>query len=425
MNRKTILLLTAVTLAAAPLAGGQIVGYRMTTLAVFNGTDGRLPGGGLYLDAHGNLYGTAEYGGANGDGTIFELAAGSHTPTTLVNFNGTNDDGGPATSLTCDPSGNFYGATALGGAYGCGTVFELPFGSNSVTTLATFNGINGETPISGLLRDPQGNLYGTTEWGGPGFTSPESGYGTVFEIPFGSQTVKTLVNFNDSNGQECCGNLISDASGNLYGTTYQGGPNECGTVFMLAAGTHALSTVATFNGTDGAEPGSQLAFDARGNLYGTTDEGGANQWGTVFEIPAGTNTVKTLASFNGSKNGDSSDGVICDANGDLFGTCGLGGNSYYIDGGGTAFELAAGSNVITPLVDFDGTNGEFPSSGLILDASGNLYGTTGGGLGGAGNYGTIFELSPIYLPDPATGSLLIAAAGMLTHRRRKQLAQTQ
>jgi len=134
--------------------------------------------------------------------------------------------------------------------------------------------------------------------------------------------------------------MIADSSGNLYGTTSGGGANSDGTVFEVAAGTHTLSTLVTFNGTNGEEPYASLIADANGNLYGTTSGGGANSGGTVFEIAAGTHTLSTLTSFNG-------------------------------------------------------TNGQQPYASLIADASGNLYGTTN--TGGANDDGTVFELSPVRL----------------------------
>jgi uncharacterized repeat protein (TIGR03803 family) len=245
-----------------------------TTLATFDGTNGKLPQSIVTLDASGNLYGTTPYGGASGDGTVFEIAAGSHTLTTLVTFDGTNG-ASPQAGLTLDASGNLYG-TAGGGANGDGTVFEIAAGSHAFTTLATFDGTNGAAPRAGVTLDASGNLYGTT--------SADVSGGSVFEIAAGSHEITTLATFYGTNGAFPTAGVTLDASGNLYGTTQIGGANGAGTVFEIAASSHELTTLATFDGSNGAFPIAGLTLDASGNLFGTTYRGGANDTGTVFEL---------------------------------------------------------------------------------------------------------------------------------------------
>ena len=136
--------------------------------------------------------------------------------TTLASFNSTNG-ANPYDAVLMDGSGNLYGTTLGGGASNCGTVFELAHGSGTITTLASVNGTNG-SPFAGLIMDSSGNLYGTT-------TSFVPGYGgTVFELPHGSGTITTLASFNGTNGANPFGGLIMDSSGNLYGTTVSGAP---------------------------------------------------------------------------------------------------------------------------------------------------------------------------------------------------------
>jgi len=357
--------------------------YTLTTLVSFNGANGAFPAAAPVLDAQGNLFGTTQEGGANGQGTVFELPAGSRTLTTLTTLasfndaNGPNAQGGKNISLV-DAQGNLFGTTNVNVPIANnGTVFELAAGSGTITTLAPFTLAYGSGPNGGLVRDAQGNLFGTTFGGGP------SGNGTVFELAAGSGTITTFANFNGANGTEPVFGLVRDLRGNFYGLT-NGGISGMGTVFELTAGSDTITTRASFNGANGLHP-SSLLLDPQGNIFGTTTGGGANGQGTVFELPAGSGTITTLASFNGASNLYPFS-LVRDAQGNLFGTTTGGG----ANGQGTVFELPAGSGTITTLVSFNGANGTGPAF-LALDAQGNLFGTTFGG--GAFDQGTVFELS--------------------------------
>ncbi|HVU86071.1 MAG TPA: choice-of-anchor tandem repeat GloVer-containing protein [Pirellulales bacterium] len=249
----------------------------VTTLAAFTGSNGLEPAAALISDAAGNLYGTAEGGGASGAGTVFEVASGSHTLTTLVSFNGGSNGAFPLGSLVTDAAGNLYGTTYGGGAFNRGTVFEIAAGSHTITTLVSFDGTNGAQPAAGLIADASGNLYGTTS--DTAFSS------TVFEISAQSHALTTLATFpGDTTGTNILGGLVLDGVGNLYGTTASGGPSGDGTVFEIAAGSNAITTLVTFNGANGANPEAGLLLDPAGNLYGTTYSGGANNDGTVFKL---------------------------------------------------------------------------------------------------------------------------------------------
>ena len=197
--------------------------------------------------------------------------------TTLVSFNGSNG-GEPQGSLIADAAGNLYGTTQQGGANSEGTVFEIAKGSNTATPLVSFNNTNGAYPYGSLITDAAGNLYGTTEGGGP------AGVGAVFEIAKGSNTAATLVSFNYTNGAYPTGSLIADAAGDLYGTTSQGGANGYGEVFEIAKGSNIATALVSFDVSSGDDPRGSLIADAAGNLYGTTADGGTNGDGAVFEI---------------------------------------------------------------------------------------------------------------------------------------------
>jgi uncharacterized repeat protein (TIGR03803 family) len=371
-------------------------GDYISTLA----TGARAHNSGLVEDSLGNFYGTTYNGGANNYGSIFELANGSNSLTTLASFNsstGIFPEGG----LVMDSSGNLYGTTSgSAGGNGAGGVFELAKGSSTITNRGLFTGANGSYPEAGLVLDSSGNLYGTTVSGGA------NNFGTVFEVLNGRNAITVLASFNRTNGADPEAGLILDDSGNLYGTTYAGGAHNLGTVFEIFKGTGAITTLASFNGADGAEPEAGLARDASGNLYGTTFRGGPLSLGNVFELPAG-GAITTLASFNRYNGSGPEAGLILDGSGNLYGTTYSGGASNY----GTVFEVGAGSGAITTLATFDGGNGIAPEAGLILDGSGNLYGTTASGLG------TVFEVNrfaagqpPLVVNPASAGSSVVSAA---------------
>jgi uncharacterized repeat protein (TIGR03803 family) len=339
--------------------------------------------------------------------------------TTLVNFTSANNGGyDPVAGLIADSSGNLYGTTAGGGSGGYGTVFELS-GPNhaTLTTLANFNGANGKSPQAGLLADSSGNLYGTTREGGSGL------YGTVFELSGPNHTtLTTLANFNLANGGSPQAGLLADSSGNLYGTTSLGGSSGAGTVFELSGPNHTtLTTLVNFNGANGADPVAGLIADKSGNLYGTTHSGGSGANGTVFEL-SGPNhtTLTTLVNFNGANGQVPAAGLIADSSGNLYGTTLAGGSGLY----GTVFELSGPNHTtLTTLANFDRANGQYPQAGLVADSRGNLYGTTSGGP--RSTTGTVFELSPATpTPEPSTlalagaGAVIAAAWRVLRGRRR-------
>ncbi len=373
-----------------------LTNYALATVASFNQGNGASPVGSLIMDGQGNLYGTTSAGGAYDDGTVFEIARGSNTITTLASFNGSNGAAPYNGNLILDGQGNLYGTTFVGGAFNDGTVFEVAKGSNTITDLVSFNvccdgqRTDGGFPSSSLVLDGQGNLYGTTTEGGA-LAEDKGGLGggTVFEIAKGSDTLTDLASFDFASYP--CGGVVLDGQGNLYGTTFVGGlyGDNDGTVFEIAKGSNTITTIATFNYANGASSLSGVILDGQGNLYGTTTKGGEYGYGTVFEIANGSNTITTIASFI-EANGPPADGVVLDAQGNLYGTT-TGGGAYF-DNDGTVFEIAKGSNTITTIASFNEANGAVPYGGVILDGQGNLYGTTE--RGGPNGFGTVFELSP-------------------------------
>jgi uncharacterized repeat protein (TIGR03803 family) len=377
--------------------------------------DGVAPDGGLIFDPAGNLYGATAGGGTYGFGTVFALtpiAGGGWTEKVLWNFGIGSDGKNPGGGLIFDAAGNLYGASG-GGTYGFGTVFELsPDGSGSWTEKVLWDfgkGKDGKNIHGGLIFDAVGNLYGTTAAGGGHHFG-----GTVFELTpnaGGGWTEKILHNFshNGKDGYEPFASLIFDAAGNLYGTTAYGGAAGCdrvgcGIVFELtpkAGGGWTETILHNFNnnGKDGLHPYDGLIFDAAGNLYGTTRQGGGPySIGAVFELTrkaGGGWAEKVLHRFKGGgQAGLSPNGVlIFDPAGNLYGAT-AGGGTY---GNGTVFELtpiAGESWTEKVLWNFgSGSDGKNPDGGLIFDAAGNLYGTTSGG-GAHNSGGTAFEITP-------------------------------
>ena len=358
----------------SPIAGG---GWTETVLHSFgNGTDGYGPNAGVILDAAGNLYGTTEGGGTHSQGTVFKLSpseGGGWTETVLHNFGNGTEAGAayPAAGLIFDAAGNLYGTSVLGGTYYSsstegGTVFELTPTVGGVwkeTVLHSFgSGTDGNAPVAGVILDAAGNLYGTTEFGGTNLCGIPQNYGcgTVFKLTpnaVGGWTETVLHNFgNGTDGWDVIVGLIMDAAGNLYGTTVEGGipTSNGGIVFELtpaADGSWTETVLHSFGGVpDGEHPFSLVIFDAAGNLYGTTGYGGIYDWGTGFELTpnAGGGWTETVLYSFCSQN-DCTDGsiplgsLVLDAAGNLYGTTGYGGTPRQCDGPvlgcGTVFEL--------------------------------------------------------------------------------------
>jgi len=386
------------------LLAGTATTYTFTQLANFSSFSPILnPEGDLVTDSAGNIYGTGN--------DLFELPVANRTPVAIAQLNSSTTGADPYAGLLIDPSGDLYGTAYYGGASGFGTIFELPANTSTPVLLATFNGTTtGGLSRAKLIMDNSGNLYGTTSYGGA-----NSG-GTVFELPSGSHTIQTLVNLNSSTGTSPQSGLTFDAAGNMFGTTSGGGTYGDGTIYEISAATHNISTILNFNGSNGAHPDAGLYRDASGNFYGTTSggQGGAYGYGTVYELSSGDYSLETLAVFSGSATGSApSTDVIMDASGDLFGTAG-GGPSL----GGTIWELPAGSNTIDPLIALNTQTGADPDGGLAIDSAGDLFGTAYQN-GGPGPQGSVFELSPVTVPEPAACSFLAMAALFLSRRRHR------
>jgi len=338
--------------------------------------------------------------------------------TVLHNFTGGQDGDSPLAGLAMDAGGNLYGTTSIGGR-GVGTVFKLSYkGSGWIfTPLYAFEGVSdGASPSTGVVIASNGSLYGTTEYGGiQSCDRIYGGCGTIYSLGpaahfspnlFAPWTETVLYRFVGGSSGKFPSGVVLDQSGDIFGTAAQGGAagcppiGSCGTVFEL---THSVgggwtgSTIYTFTGgNDGGTPAG-LIFDRDGNLYGTAGSGGytggncrAQGCGVVYELMrSGSNWLeKTLYSFQGAGDGELPEGgLILDGSGNLYGTTAEAGL-----GGGTVFALTPsnGNWIFTVLYAF--TDRGEPISSLAMDASGNLYGTTV--VGGPFQKGSVFKLTP-------------------------------
>jgi uncharacterized repeat protein (TIGR03803 family) len=258
--------------------------------------------------------------------------------------------------------------------------------AQTFTTLHSFDGTEGGGPTTaGLIQATDGNLYGATAGGGA------ANDGTVYKItPTG--TLTTLHSFDGTDGASLWGRLVQATNGDFYGTTTGGGSGSCGcgTIFKITPSGTPTTLYSFLNSTDGGYPYAGLVQATNGDFYGTAEDGGANGDGTVFQItPSGTLT--TLHSFDSTDGSGPQSALVQAANGDLYGTTRFGGSSSSCSGGcGTVFQITT-AGTLTTLHNFDSTDGANPFGGMIQGTDGNLYGTTSGG--GAENDGTVFKIT--------------------------------
>jgi uncharacterized repeat protein (TIGR03803 family) len=412
LTTKTAAFVFAILLAslsnAVPAANAQTY----TVLHTFSGTDGNQPYAGLTWDRAGNLYGTTSVGGA-GFGTVFELshADSGWTLSNLYSFRGGSDGAQPEARVVFAPDGTLYGTTTVGGL-GYGTVFNLRPPAAIIcgsarcpwteTVLYRFTGGSaGAFPNFGdLTFDSAGNIYGTTTSGGRGCTA-YGGCGVVFELSRSGEswTESVIYAFSGESGDGATpsSGVIFDAAGNLYGTTTLGGFHYTGSIYKLTRAKSGWNENTLFSfgeSNQGSEPAGGLIFDSKGNLYGTTSGGGNNGMGTVFELQPSVSswTYQVLANVPA----EAVDTPTMDTAGNLYATTG-------VQILGNVFKVTPGSGgwTYTDLYDFGGDNGAdgfFLIGGVVLDANGNIYGTTVEG----GNFnppcgegcGVVWEITP-------------------------------
>jgi uncharacterized repeat protein (TIGR03803 family) len=413
-----IMLFLAAVGVAIPSAEAQTykVIHRFT-----GGKDGIEPETGILIAANGNIYGTTYGGGGPNDtGTVFKLdPTRKETKFTFPGCCGIYPQGGgPEGDLVQDSAGNLYGTTGYGGTgggsncgnFGCGTIFKLDT-TGKETVLHSFVGTDGHGPRGGLIRDTAGNLYGTALYGGDLSRCGGLGCGTVFKLDTAGKLTVLYAFEGDLDGAQPIGNLARDSKGNLYGNTYEGGSfgctgPGCGILFKVSpTGKETILHAFVDGDPAGIFPFGGLIRDQAGNLYGTTNAGGAfPENGTIFKVDQ-TGVITVLYNFKGGTDGGGASApLIQDTSGNFYGTTEFGGDPSCpllgtTLGCGTVFKLDK-TGQETVLYRFTGQkDGGFPIAGLAMDAAGNLYGTAWlGGIfacdnGGQG-CGVVFEITP-------------------------------
>ncbi len=392
-----------VTNFGGPTSSGTI--YRVSTNGMFtqlyyftNGMDGAFPMAGLIQGADGSFYGTAEQGGANGHGTVFQVTSNG-VFTALYSFTGGADGSAPQSALIEGAAGEFYGTASAGGASGYGTVFKINTQTNPAqfVLLYTFtNGVDGATPTSALVSTGDGDYYGTATNGG------SDGHGTIFQLTSGGSFAPLYSFTNGLDGSAPLG--LALGSDGFYGLAQAGGTAKAGTIFKMGF-TGGFTPLYSFtNGVDGSGPVGRLVMGNDGAFYGEA-EGGSNYIGTVFKVtPQGAFSLVTSfspvnsvfpygpentgwAGFDPSFNigGDTPAGLSLGRDGNLYGTANCGGPGAF----GTVLELVSNSAIV-PLYSFGLADGWDPDAGVIQGPDGNFYGATY--YGGLASDGAIFKM---------------------------------
>jgi uncharacterized repeat protein (TIGR03803 family) len=353
----------------------------LTTLASFNTTNGAYPSAGVIQGLDGNFYGTTASGGTNGSGVVFKLTA-EGSLTALHSFKGSDGDS-PETRLVQGTDGNLYGTTKLGGASGFGAIFKLSTNA-TFTLLHSFSGTDGAYPDAGPLQG-DGNLYGTTSDGGA-----NRWFGTIFKITT-SGALTTLRSFNLSDGDYPQGTLAGSSATGFYGIMTGSGGYASGSSFQYSVASAfrittngTLTTLHYFVDPAGSKPGG-LSRALNGDFYGVTSEGGTNELGTVFRFDPQGN-FSSLFAFNGSNGLSPQAGLVQGADGNFYGTTTGGG----VNDQGSIFKMTA-SGALTTLHSFNGTDGQSPQGRLVQGTDRLLYGTTY--VGGSNDLGTVFKIS--------------------------------
>ncbi len=367
-------------------------GYHVLHSFSNTGEDGAVPLDGLVVGTDGNLYGTTHSGGSDGFGMVFKLNPMDGAYFVVHGFSTSNQGALPFAGLLVGPDAAVYGATYCGGSGGFGTVFRLNPQDGAYAVLYSFSNTGGDgvNPMASPIAGRDGALYGTTEAGG------SYGRGTVFRSNVDGSGYQVLHGFSNTggDGEYPYAALAEGSDGTLYGTTLTGGGYGGGTVFKINADGSGYQILHSFSGVggDGLWPYAGLVMTPNGVLYGTTEEGGDWDYGTVFRLSTDGSGFEVLHSF-GDTGGDGAypyATLVVGGDGALYGTTYLGGSS----DSGTIFRLNPADGAYSVVYSFGVTAGDGanPSATLIIGFDGALYGATE--EGGGGGFGTVFRLNP-------------------------------
>lgn len=339
------------------------------------------PLSGLVKAADGNFYGTSRYGGTDDLGTVFRLSpAGSYQ--VIYSFTAGADGSFPRAALTVGPDGQLYGTCQYGGTNNAGSIFKITTSGSFTPLHVLAAATDGAEPVGGLVVGTNGMLFGTASSGGA------SGFGTVFRITTGG-SFAVLHTFSGGDGNGPVATLATGADGLLYGTTQFGGTNGDGTIFKITTA-GAFTSLFSFNGTDGAYPSAALAQGVDGAFYGTTAYGGASAFGSIFKITVGGAFTSLYSMTQENLGSNPAGGLALGTDGNFYGTVRYGGTN----GFGSLFQVTT-SGGFSPLYNFTGNDdGGNPVTALARGDNYNFFGTSS--LGGTGGGGTFYELTLLH-----------------------------
>ena len=379
----------------------------LPTLYTFLDLGGEAPQAGVIQGTDGNLYGTTSQGGDDGLGTIYRIDPTGQNLATLHSFHGV-DGANPLAALVQASDGGLYGTTRAGGTSDNGTIFKIEMDGTGFTTLHSFAGSDGAEPVAGLIQGSDGFLYGDTQKGG-------GGRGTIFKIDTEGAALVTLHSFGDpTGGENPTGVLVQAPDGNLYGTTAFGGAHGFGTIFRIDINGNSFVTLHSFDyNNDGGTPRSGLTLGTDGNLYGTAVQGGSGGYGTLFKTDASGATLTVLHSFSHIDGSGPYAGLFQGTDGRLYGTTTHAGAR----GRGIVFRIDTDGRSFTTLHSFpfpsESEDGLAPLGTLIQGTDGAFYGTAA--IGGIAQRGVVFRLVACETPTAVvSGTAAVCLGGPST-----------
>jgi uncharacterized repeat protein (TIGR03803 family) len=347
-------------------------------------SNGRNPYGSLALASNGRFYGQTPFGGANSAGVIFEFDPATDSFIKRIDVEGNLQGRSPFGTLVQASNGMMYAMTYLGGINKAGVLFEFdPAKGTYLKKIDFSNAIDGGNPYGSLVMTRSFKLYGMTYQGG------SYNGGTIFEYDPVLRTYSKKFDLDGTYfGRNTYGNLVEAANGKLYGMTYQGGAYDYGTLIEYDPVNDTCIKLLDFDGNNGRNPSASLLPASNGKLYGMTPYGGNDDYGVLFEYDLSAKQFVKLRDFEVSTGYNPFGSLVQAEGGKLYGCTYQGGASDY----GLIFEYELSSGTYAVRKEFDGVAGSYPQSGMMLADNGRLYGLTQ--YGGADNAGVVFEFEP-------------------------------
>lgn len=347
-------------------------------------TNGAHPEGELTEAPDGNLYSVTQDGGTGAAGAIFRYNPTTNVYTKRYDLSTTTTGKNSTGYLKLASNGDLYGLTYLNGPGSGGILFQYNYTTNALTNRYTFNLANGFSPAGGLAQAPNGKMYGCTAYGG----IPATASGTLFRFDPASNVFTLMGTFNTNTGRHPVSSLMQASDGMLYGTTQEGGTNDLGTLFQYNPVTHTHVIKYSFSAPTGRAPHGKLVQASDGNLYGCTIAGGVNDVGVIFQYNPVTEVYTKKIDLSNTLGSQPWGGMIEAFDGKLYGTTGGGGTNF----GGVIFQYVPATNTYTVKINLTNATGQGPIGGLLQLADTMIYSTTQ--FGGLYNLGTLFQYDP-------------------------------